>query len=358
MGKVRRILRVVGKALVILFITLLLTEVVFRVYNHFYPSFIFYDPSYNRYRGRPNSLDYDFRLNSQGFKDVEFKTQKDQNTYRILGLGDSFAFGVVPYQYNYLTMLEETLNRGGQKTEIINMGIPATGPKDYLALLANEGVGLKPDMVLVSFFIGNDFPQEPGARRLVSLSYVASFIGYLVAVSKGYEGLIVHGSSTYDDDAPTFTVEKFEEIETTRSHIFEKRSQVFASDFETTMKFLIQIKQLCDRNHIALRFVLIPDEEQVNRTLQARVLQLMETKKKPDDFDFTLPNRLLAARLKDQNIEFVDLLDEFARAGTQAVLYKPRNTHWNIAGNRLAAETIARELFHVQDPKIGAVARP
>jgi hypothetical protein len=153
-------------------------------------------------------------------------------------------------------------------------------------------------------------------------------------------------------------VEKFEEIETARSHIFEKQSRIFASDFETTMKYLIQIKQLCDQRHIALRFVLIPDEEQVNRTLQARVLQLAEARKKPDDFDFTLPNRLLAARLKDQNIEFVDLLDEFARAGSQAVLYKPRDTHWNIAGNRLAAETIARELFHLQGPKIGDVARP
>ncbi len=335
------------QALIILLITFGLTEITFRVYNFFRPSFIFYEPSYNRFRGKPYAPEYDFHLNSKGFKDVEFNEEKEAGTYRILGLGDSFAFGVVPYQDNYLTLLEENLNRGGKKTEVINMGIPGIGPKDYLSLLVDEGLKLKPDMVFVSFFIGNDFPQEGERRQLIYYSHVASFIAYVIAISKGYEGRIVHGAGTYDDKAPSFTEQRFDEIETDRSYIFDKRSTQFTRDFETTVKILIKIKQICDERHIALTFALIPDEEQVNPTVQARVLKIREADSRPDDFDFALPNRLLATKLKELNIPCLDLLDEFGRTQSQTVLYKPRNTHWNIAGNHLAAEMIARELFHV-----------
>ncbi len=60
------------------------------------PSYIFYENSYNRFRGKPLADDYDFRLNSRGFKDVERKKEKEPNVYRNLGLGNSLAFGVVP----------------------------------------------------------------------------------------------------------------------------------------------------------------------------------------------------------------------------------------------------------------------
>lgn len=60
------------------------------------PPYIFYENSYSRFRGKPLADDYDFRLNSRGFKDVERKKEKEPNVYRILGLGDSFAFGVIP----------------------------------------------------------------------------------------------------------------------------------------------------------------------------------------------------------------------------------------------------------------------
>jgi hypothetical protein len=68
--------------------------------------------------------------------------------------------------------------------------------------------------------------------------------------------------------------------------------------------------------------------------------------------DFGLPNGLFNSNFKEQNVEFIDLLDELGRASKQAVLYKPNNTHWNIAGNRLAADVIARELFHVPSPAV------
>ena len=348
MTKLKPILRVLRQGIVVLLITCVLTEAAFRVYNYFHPSFIFYDSSYNRFRGQPYAPNYDLQLNSQGFNDVEFKVAKDPGTYRILGLGDSFTFGTLPYQNNYLTLLEEDLNRSGKKVEIINMGIPGIGPKDYLAMLANEGLKLKPDMVLLSFFIGNDFQAEPETRRLYSYSYVASFVYYLVVLKRGFQGRVVVGKTIYHDDVPTFTDDRFLSIESERSENYRKQNQQFQSDLSTALRYLIQIKRICDDRHIALVVALIPDEVQINRQLQAKVLQAKSAAASAGDFDFTLPNRLLSGKLKEQNIEVMDLFDTFAQVGTQTVLYKPNNTHWNIAGNRLAADLIGAKLLQDQ----------
>lgn len=354
MGKLKTVLRGLRQTFIILLITLVLAEIAFRVYNHIHPSFIFYDSSYNRFRGKPNAPDFDFHLNSKGFKDVEFNVKKDDGTYRVVGLGDSFAFGIVPYQHDYLTVLEESLNQHGKKTEIINMGIAGTGPKDYLDLFVNEGLELQPDMVLVSFFIGNDFMEEIEDRPLYTYSYVATFISYMFTVNKGYAGQVLHADMDYDDTAPTFTDATFVRIESERSEIYRKQNKPFENDLAKAMNYLTQIKQLCDERHIALAVILIPDEVQINRTLQARVLQVKAFNSSAADFDFALPNRMLAERLKAQNIQFIDLLDEFARAASKTTLYKPLDTHWNIAGNRLAAEMIERDLFHLQSPANGA----
>ena len=341
MGKLKTVWRVTRQTLLVLLITLILAEIAFRFYNYVHPSFIFYDTTYNRFRGKPNAPDYDFHLNSKGFKDVEFKQQKEEGTYRILGLGDSFAFGVVPYKNSFLTLLEEDLNRGGQKTEIINMGISGIGPRDYLALLVNEGLVLKPDKVLVCFFIGNDFLVEKEERKLYTYSYVASFISYLLTV-RGEQ--VLFPNNNYDDNAPTFSDARFVTIESERSEIYRKGNKQFESDFTEAMNSLIQIKQRCDELGIALTVVLIPDEAQVNRTVQSRVLEVKAFNSSADDFDFTLPNRLLAARFKEQSIDFIDLMDGFSRAIAKTALYKPRDTHWNIAGNMLAAELIKQHL--------------
>jgi hypothetical protein len=343
----RPVLRLVWRFLVTLLITLFVAEIVCRVYNSLQPSYVFYDNSYRRYRGRPHSPDYDFHLNSRGFKDLEFNPTKERGSFRIVALGDSFAFGVVPYQYNYLTLLDESLNHGGRKAEVLNMGIPGIGPKEYLDVLLSEGLQLEPDMVLVSFFIGNDFSESRAERKLYTYSYLATFVNFLL-VTRRLEGQIVHGGPHYDDDASTFPEETFIGIERARSQIYRKQNHEFDSDLAAAVRYLDEIKQVCDEHHVALAVVLIPDNIQIDRVLQARVLQSKPMDAGTDDVDFALPNRRLAAKLTELNIECLDLLDEFEARAARTVLYKPNDTHWNIAGNKVAAELIGSRLFPSQ----------
>jgi len=111
----------------IVLISFALGEAALRLFDRVHPSFVFHDDSYNRFRVKPGSDFYGFPVNSLGFLDTEF-SKPDGGSFRVVALGDSFAFGAVPYDNNYLTLLEQHLDRPDQRVEVFNMGIPRTRP--------------------------------------------------------------------------------------------------------------------------------------------------------------------------------------------------------------------------------------
>jgi len=364
----KKLLWIMAQALLISLITFALTEVTFRVYGYFNPTFIFhgssFSRSYNTYRGKPHSRDYDSKLNSHGFKGREFTIRKPPNTYRILAIGDSFTFGIVPYEYNYTYHIERQLNRelsasDGVSYELVNMGISGTGPRDYLTLLVDEGLQLHPDMVIVSIFIGNDIieAQRNDVVRDYWLkepwytsSYVLSFFRYLLTVSHKFEGGI-QKLDHYDDNAPTHTEDAFFAIQVPRLQNFVKNDREFLDAFRVQVGYLHQIKRICDKNHIGLLFVLIPDEMQVNKAQQIEVIK--RAKVDPAQVDMLQVNRMLQHDCAAEGIPYIDLLPTFAASDKS--LYKPRNTHWNIAGNLLAAQNITPKVIELIHQASGAL---
>ena len=151
------------RAAAVALVTLVSLEVALRVFNDVRPSFVFYADGYNRYRGRPDAPFFDAQLNSRGFNDIDHPLQKPTGVRsRIVAIGDSATMGVVPYRHNYLTLLESDLGGAGP-VEIVNMGVSATTPNDYVDMLVNEGLAFNPDLVLANIFIGNDF-ETPGRK--------------------------------------------------------------------------------------------------------------------------------------------------------------------------------------------------
>ena len=337
-----------------------LGEIALRAVHHFHPVFIFYSDSYNRFRREPFSWDYSFQLNSRGFKDVEFEVAKGE-AYRIIGIGDSFAVGVVPYEDNYLTLVEEELRRSGWDVELFNMGIPNLGPKDYSALLTAEGLELDPDLVLLSFFVGNDFLESIRVveRRAVDYSYVASLLRYAFGIRPHLEKNIPEGPWEYDDTSPTVEPEIFLKVERWRSKICFQSPKAFAILLDAAVGRLEEISGICRQRGIGLVVVVIPDEFQVNPGLQDAILESRGKTREESVVDFARPNLMLAQRLDALGIEYLDLLPAFADAGRQVRHYKLRDTHWNIAGNRLAAELITEYLLSRNPPlEIQNQARP
>jgi hypothetical protein len=339
----RRPIVVAAAVVVVVFTTLGLAEVALRVSHRLNPSFIFPDSSYNRFRGRPFADDYDFKLNSRGFKDVERRTEKPPGVYRVLAIGDSFVFGVVPHQHTFVTVLERLVNdhaAAGRRApiEVVNMGVPGTGPREYLALLVDEGLAYSPDLVMVCVFVGNDLIRVKKAAY--EHAYVASLVRFLFQ-ARHFKGMIPHGAAVYRDDDATFSSAKHLEIVAARSGVYVRDGRRLQRDLPDALASLSQIRDICRQRRIDLLVVVIPDEVQVDPGLQEQVARRL--RQRPADMDFGAPNEMLSRELGQRGIRSLDLLPAF-RNSSAARLYKPRDSHWNIAGNRLAAEAIAPEI--------------
>lgn len=329
----------------IVLITVLTLEIIFRVYNKFIPVFIF-NNSYNRFRGKPFTKDYNFRLNSKGFKDIEHGIDKKANIFRIIVIGDSFVYGAVPYEYNFTTLLSKKLNQEKEQFEIINMGIPCIGVDSYFALLINEGLSLNPDLVICCFFVGNDFTDYVEHE---ACSYLYIFLKYLFKIYPSYKENIMQGVDTYHDDLQTLTLQKFIEIEKERGFIFVKdvrNNGDFSQRLDWVSLYLKRMKNVCSSRHVKFLVVVIPDEMQVNSHLQEEVIKTFKGVDSKN-FDFELPNRMLRTKLGRLDIIYLDLFNDFLILSKNKRYYKLNDTHWNIAGNELASGLIHNKIMQL-----------
>lgn len=92
------------------------------------------------------------KINSQGLRDYEYSVEKPNNTFRILGFGDSFTWGHgVELDETYLKQLERKLNSVNSKVhyEVLNFGVGGYNTQRSVNLLKTEGLAYKPDMVIV-----------------------------------------------------------------------------------------------------------------------------------------------------------------------------------------------------------------
>ncbi len=323
-------------------LTLVALEGALRLFNAVRPTYVFYSDSYSRFRGKPGERFFDATFNSHGFNDREHPLARPAGVgYRVVALGDSFAVGVVPRRDNFLTRLESLLS-DGRRVDVINMGVSGTEPRDYLSLLADEGLAYRPDLVIVNLFIGNDL--ETRQPRWHERSYLATLARALWRLGRtpAITTLSTGNYTVYEDEAPGLELDAFLEVQVDRSWVYERDSARVTAAVARAAELAGRMRDLARREGSDLTVVLLPDETQVNADLRARVVAARGL---PDGrFDWQQPNRLLTQALAAERIEVLDLLPALADAARETRVYKPTDTHWNIAGNRVAAETIAGAL--------------
>lgn len=107
-------------------------------------------------------------INGEGFRDADILPRAPRAAQPvILGLGDSLTFGWgVEYEESFLRRLEVALG-GPDEVRVLKAGIPGTGPTDQLQLLRRLLETVHPRVVIVGFYVGNDFQDaaEGGARQ-------------------------------------------------------------------------------------------------------------------------------------------------------------------------------------------------
>jgi|GEM_PF-2204802 len=94
-------------------------------------------------------------------RDYDYPLLKPEHAYRILGLGDSFAWGwgVADSRRTTFKYLECWLNadESGQQYEVINCAQPGKSVKDYEAYVKDYGRAFHPDMVLILYNINDSY---------------------------------------------------------------------------------------------------------------------------------------------------------------------------------------------------------
>ena len=320
------------------------------------------------------------RINSRGYRGREYPWDSAAG-FRILGLGDSFTFGFgVEEDDTYLARLERALR--DRNVEVINAGLAGMGPDNEARLLAADGAAVRPDLVLLGFFVGNDLmdvltgparthlregspalpdgflerwyrPLRPGVlqaeplRRTFrpGLGLPIPFKGFWRRHSHAYRflsgrvGRLREGWQRRRGPAPAL------EFNPLQQEAFCLRSYPpeFDLAWTRTRAELGRIQSWCDTHRVPLAIVSIPTRAQVYPQHWDEVRRRF--KLRDEDFDLEKPQRLLSEFAAARGIPLIDLLPALRRARERdGPLYFQTDIHWTPRGHAVAAEEILRQL--------------
>jgi hypothetical protein len=114
---------------------------------------------------------YTAKINSLGFRDREWKIEKQANI-RILAVGDSFTFGWgVNDGEAWPRLLENRLKERGYDIEIANLGKPGGAPASYAQVAKMAIPILKPDLVILATLQGDDIAQTIASDKTNRLPF-------------------------------------------------------------------------------------------------------------------------------------------------------------------------------------------
>jgi lysophospholipase L1-like esterase len=285
--------------------------------------------------------------NSLGYPGPEFRPDKQPGTFRIAVLGDSFAVGTaVPFTDNFLTLVEKWL----PATEVYNFGVSGTGPREYRMILNQHVWTMRPDLVVVCLFVGNDITESLATPRHMDPRQHALFL-LLARTGRLFHERQRHARQAADSprqtSAGTFSEETFLEVEGRRLAIcLRTQSPDLEKKWQRTLNHIEHILRDCRERPCPATFLLIPDEFQVNPAVLAKAIGIAGVNR--TDVDIGLPQRRLNTFFKERGVPCLDLLPAFQKAPDTYALH---DTHWNEKGNRLAAEQLSAWL---SDLKMGS----
>lgn len=326
-------------------LALLLGEATLRVYAAWSGPSLLLGASLDEHRLAPGR-DYGGGLqgNRLGYPGPDVAPGAAPGKVRVVALGDSFAVGpAVPFAENYLTLLGQAL----PGIEVCNFGVSGAGPREYRVVLERDGWAVRPGLVLVSVFVGNDITESlPSPRWLDPRGHAL----YLLA-TRGWQLVCEHrrqdpSPPTARLAAPPLSVEAFRAVEARRLAVcLTPPGPAMERKWERALGHLDALVSACRQRGVPVAFVLIPDEFQVNDTVRMQALR--DAGVRSDAVDLDLPQRRLRTFCSDREVPCLDLREVFASVpGT----YAPRDTHWNVRGNRLAARHLAGWLPTILGP--------
>lgn len=235
-----------------------------------------------------------YTLNNQGYRsEVNFDHQSMDSLRLkkkiVMALGDSYTEGCCaqPVDSSFIDRIN------GQSSEyyILNFGIGSSNPFHYKNILKKHIELIRPDLVLVNIYLGNDVlpieikspPNTPQTYVIPNFTWISSTVPHFYQSE--------YGKSNFDShrEAYNFYIERFtlfspkanriERQYLSKSVVFSRlylsakngyhvvkwmlNEGSFSTDFSITRQLLFDMKTLCDAHDIRIHFSLIPSPKQV-----------------------------------------------------------------------------------------------
>jgi len=283
---------------------------------------------------------------------------------RILFVGDSFTFGTYPAIDVFPEQISTLLVEKGLPNSAFNRSVPGAGTSNYVDLAREFIAIVEPDVVVVTFYLGNDVLQSHprqetrlvfGAPATVNRSLAFGLHADDILVIKSAR--ILSGLVARAFDEPTKPLpEMYSEtgrvggamskgafLRNYRNELrgLQARPTGFITESEEGLVARMRVIRSMMPKRIVIP-VLAPSRLHVDPDLQDEVLTHFDLEK--GDFCFNCQTNRLAVALKAAGFSTIDLTPEFEAEQVERNLYNRRDTHWNRSGNALAARVISERI--------------
>jgi hypothetical protein len=298
--------------------------------------------------------------NSIGLRDKEIGPRRPGDL-RIVGLGDSFSFANgVTNDETYFKVLERSLQSAlGRPVDVINCAVPAYSPLQEARMLEKYAIGFDPDIVLMGFFVGNDFVEsmdlfdEQGNPLLV-----AREDGFLVTRKERDEEMErstfrrltapVRAFLTSSSHLYVFLKDRLSDIlAQLRLRPYNLPPEFCAKEFSpkmeqawsSTQTILRDLANYVRKHNKRLIIVVLPTIYQVYKHSWDDYIAGLNLD--AGLYDLEKPQAIIAQFCREEGIEMVDVLPVLRTNSAQAQLFFPVDGHPTKEGHRIIGEVIS-----------------
>jgi hypothetical protein len=328
--------------------------------------------------------------NALGLNDEEFVVPKPPGRFRIMAVGDSFTFGVVPYPDASMTVLESRLRAlcRGMDLEVLNFGVGGMGIEDYRAVVALGFDRFAPDLVVVHFYAGNDGPdlyrlvhERERWRTWLGYSRLWTFTTNTLRARRDVHEGVRAGSDRSNEPPPGGPPPRGGAVvdprfpltaddPTLMGPIFDPKAydSILASElrrlyvppdpgladtaWQPVTAALDAIRERVTRGGGRVALVLYPSLIQVDDVARGQAIERVRQRSRyrplrAEWIDPAFPQKRLAGYCAPRGLPCYDVTPALvaARQTTpDALLYKRLDSHWTVRGNRVAGEAEAAHL--------------
>ncbi len=300
----------------------------------------------------------------------------NHHKYKLLVIGDSF---IVPK-----SLLGTLLSRdlGSYDVAVLNVATSGTGPFEYLEEIKTVATEFKPDVVLLSYYAGNDLTNvqnhpnfKPFRQRdkqtgvAINSSSSRPFFRHLYL----YHYLLRSSQTVrrwffnYEEmEAAGIPPDLIEDAKTSKINPWLLRLALDQKNYfldnllmetdenirawQKAKELLTEVHEISTRHNSQLVMIVFPASVQVNES-HFDFLKRLRFNMDDKTLKSAKPQRLLLEFCGERNIRCLDVLPSL-RARRSEEFYRDKDDHFNEAGNRLAGTLIVE--FMLKNTAIGS----